>query len=332
MAKRRTGAVAAGAAVAAGGAIAAGKVVHEAVAARAERKRARRFRLDPDEPVREGIGRVAHGQLDYAIAVVGGREGNGPEALHDARKTLKRVRAVLRLCRSELGKDRFRQENTILRDAGRALSDTRDAQVLVETLDDLRESLGPHLPEDTWSGFRETLVADARARVEHEGAGGYPKVLTALVGVRERVDVWPLPDHAPADALAGGLERIYGNARRAQRRAKRDPSPERLHELRKRTKDLWHSGQLLTPVLPGPVGKLRRRAHRLADALGDHHDLIVLLARADSMPEAFGPGERELLHARAGRRLQALEHEALRRAAKLYRRKPRKLIRRLAPR
>jgi CHAD domain-containing protein len=330
MAKRSTGAVAAGAAVAAGGALAAGKVVHDVVAERAERRRARRFRLDPDETVREGIGRIAHGQLDHAIALVEGREGKGPEGVHEARKALKRLRAVLRLCRKELGKDRFRQENAILRDAGRAMSDTRDAQVLVETLDGLRASLGPDLPENTWSRFHAMLVAEARARADRNGTGGYEQVVTALAGVRERVDVWPLTDDAGADALAPGLERIYANARRARRRAKREPSPEHLHELRKRTKDVWYSGQLLTPVLPGPVRKLRRRAHRLADALGDHHDLTVLLEHADSMPDAFGPGERELLHARAERRRRALAQEALERAAKLYRRKPRKLVRRLA--
>jgi CHAD domain-containing protein len=330
MAKRSTGAIAAGAAVAAGGAIAAGKVVHDAVAERAERKRARRFRLDPDETAREGIRRVARGQLDHAIGLVEGREGDGPEAVHEARKALKRLRAVLRLCRRELGKDRFRQENAILRDAGRALSDTRDAQVLVETLDGLRASLGPDLPEDTWSRFHAMLVAEARARAERNGTGGYEQIVSALVGVRERVDGWPLPDDAGADGLTRGLERVYANARRARRRAKRRPSPERLHELRKRTKDVSYSGQLLSPVLSGPVGKLRRRAHRLADVLGEHHDLVVLLERADSMPDAFAPGERELLHARAERRLRALEHEALERGARLYRRKPGKLVRRLA--
>ena len=339
MAKRSTGAIAAGAAVAAGGAIAAGKVVHDVVAERTERKRARRFRLDPDETVRDGIGRVVHGQLDHAIVLVEGREGTGPEAVHEARKALKRLRAALRLCRKELGKDRFRHENAILRDAGRALSDTRDAQVLVETLDGLRaslgpnppdDSLGPDLPDDTWLRFHAMLVAEAQARAEHEGAGGYEQVVAALVGVRERVDGWPLPDDPGADALAAGLERIYGNARRARRRAERDPSPERLHELRKRTKDVWYSGQLLTPVLPGPVGELRRRAHRLADVLGEHHDLIVLRERADSMPDAFGLGERELLHTRSERRLRALEQEALDHAAKLYRRKPRELVRLLA--
>jgi CHAD domain-containing protein len=332
MAKRKTGAVAAGTAVAAGGAIIAGKAVHDAVSNRAERKRARRFRLDPDETVCDGIGRVARGQLELAIALVEGREGAGPEATHEARKALKRVRAVLRLCRPWLGDERFGQENAILRDAGRALSGIRDAQVLVETLDGLREGCGDRVDEGTWSGFRDALAADIAVR-ERAGSGDRADspVAAALVGVRERVGVWPLPEDERVVALAGGLGRIYSKARRAARRAANRPSPEHLHELRKRSKDVWHAAQLLGPALGKRSTKLRRRAHRLADVLGDDHDLTVLAERADAMPGTFAAGERELLHTVIERRQRTLRREGLRRAGKLYRRKPRKLVRRLEP-
>jgi len=329
--KPSTRAVAASAAVAAGGALAAGKVVRGVVAERAERERARRFRLAPDEAPRAGIGRVARGQLDIAIELIQGRDGDSAEAVHEARKALKRVRAVLRLCRGWLGEERYRQENTILRDAGRSLSGLRDAQVLVETLDGLREPLGPELPEDAWSGFRERLTADAAALAETEGrAGPYGNVVLALAGVRERAELWPLPHDGGPEHLANGLEQVYRKARRARRRANRERTTENLHELRKRTKDLWHSGQLLDPLSRKRVGKLRRRAHRVSDLLGEDHDLAVLLDRAEQVPEAFGPGELELLGALAERRRRALAREALSRAAKLYRRKPRKLARRLA--
>src|SRR5947209_19451407 len=104
MAKRNTKTVAASAAVAAGGALAAGKVVHDFVSERTKRKRSRRFRLAPDETARGGIARIGEGQLELAISLIDGREGEGPEAIHEARKALKRVRAVLRLSRGWLGK------------------------------------------------------------------------------------------------------------------------------------------------------------------------------------------------------------------------------------
>jgi CHAD domain-containing protein len=142
------------------------------------------------------------------------------------------------------------------------------------------------------------------------------------------VAVWPAP--GDADALADGLEQVYRKARRARRRAAQHPTAENFHELRKRTKDVWYAGQLLSPVSPKRISKLRRRAHKLADVLGSEHDLTVLLERAERTPVAFAPGELKLLRAHAGRHRQALRREALTRAAKLYRRKPRKLARRLS--
>jgi CHAD domain-containing protein len=332
MDKRTTRAVAASAAVATGGAIAAGKVVHELVADRAERKRARRFRLEPGESARDGIARVVRGQLDLAIELLDAGDSDRAESVHEARKALKRLRAALRLCRQWLGEERFRQENTILRDAGRSLSGARDAEVLVETLDALRESLGPELGDGTWSGFRERLVAESEAHQDGDAdAERSGKVALALAGVRDRVEVWPLPEDGGPEELAGGLERVYAKARRAGRRAERRPSTARLHELRKRTKDVWHAGQLLGSLSPKRVRRLRRRAHRLSDVLGDDHDLAVLLDRAEQLPDTFGPGELELLRAAVERRRRTCRREALAREGKLYRRKPRKLVRRLTP-
>lgn len=318
---------AASAAVVAGGAIVAGKVVRDAVSERSDRQRARRFRLEPGETVRSGIGRIARGQLDLAIALIEGEEGRGPEAIHDARKSLKRVRAVLRLCRDRLGEERFRQENTILRDAGRSMSGARDARVLVETLDRIREPIAADLTDGTWASFRDALENEAEA----DGTGGEEANLaTALIGVRERVAVWSLPDDSGPDALADGFRRVYAKGRRALRRAERHPTDEHLHELRKRTKDVWHCGQVLQPVCPKRVKKLRRRAHQLADLLGDDHDLAVLLERAEQASELFGQSELELLRTLIARRRRRLQRDALAKGAKVYRRKPRKVLRRLA--
>ena len=55
------------------------------------------------------------------------------EAIHDVRKRIKKIRAVIRLVRDDLGKEIYQQENHCFRDAGRRLSEVRDAQVLLET-------------------------------------------------------------------------------------------------------------------------------------------------------------------------------------------------------
>src|SRR5947209_11616499 len=95
----------AAAAAALTGVAAAGKLVADRVGRR--RQKARRFRLRRGEPLAEGIRRVARGRLDDALDHLEG--GVGAEepaiAVHEARKSLKRARAVVRLARDELGDD-----------------------------------------------------------------------------------------------------------------------------------------------------------------------------------------------------------------------------------
>ena len=60
------------------------------------------------------------------------------EAIHDARKNIKRIRALYRLIASDI-EDFQKAENARLRDIGRALSHLRDTAVLAETADYLEQ-------------------------------------------------------------------------------------------------------------------------------------------------------------------------------------------------
>jgi CHAD domain-containing protein len=320
----KRGSIAAASALVASGAIAAGKLVRDRVKQRKESKRSRRYRLDPGESPLAGIGRIARGQLDLATELLE-RGGHDGEAIHEARKSLKRLRATLRLSRDHLGPDRYRRENVILRDAGRELSGARDARVLLETLDGLAERCPDELPD----GARTRLRAALAATAETAGATGEasaPAVLGALADARARVATWPLPEDGGPQALAPGLDRIYRRGRRALRTTEKETSAENLHELRKRAKDLWHAAQLLRPTAPKRMKKLARRAHRVSDLLGEDHDLTVLLDRARAQPEPLDPAELAALSAVVQRRQRRLRRQALAVAGRLYRRKPRKLV------
>ena len=76
--------------------------------------------------------------------------------------------------------------------------------------------------------------------------------------------------------LAPGLERTYKRGRARFSDVRRDPSPENVHEWRKRVKDLWYHLRLLRDSWPEVLGAVSDQAHELSDLLGDHHDLSVL--------------------------------------------------------
>lgn len=291
---------------------------------RTHREQARRYRLSRDEAAGPGLKRVVAGQLANAVEWLTADDAAAGDAVHDARKALKRSRAALRLGRDLVGGQRYRRENAALRDAGRDLSKLRDAQVLLETLDELA-------PPASFPRLRQALDEQAGSGQNNGQARPEIKaVVPQLEQARDRVEGWALPEEGGAVQLAPGFERIYRRGRRALRAARRDPSVENLHELRKRSKDLWHAAQLLRDANPKRAQALSRRAHELSDLLGSDHDLAILGQRAAGDPGLLTAPERKRLGKLIASRRKRLRGQAMDSAGRLYRRKPGKLIQRLA--
>ena len=279
---------------------------------------ARAYRLEAGEPLPEGIVRIAHGRIDHALDELRGKSDSSPEeAVHEARKDLKKLRALLRMARADLGEETFRRENACFRDAGRELAGVRDSDVLLETLRALE------LPAGIEGDLRRTIQA-------HRATGGGDGRRTAAAGVvamlreaRGRVDDWPL-ERDSFDALRDGLERTYRRGRRDLRAARAAPTVAALHEWRKRVKELWYQHTLLRTLWPPVMQAVGDDAHELANRLGDDHDLAMLVDWLRENAEA----EAEFFEA-AERRRTELQVEAIALGERLYADKPGAYVRRL---
>jgi CHAD domain-containing protein len=279
------GAAAAGAAAgaaAAGAAVAGGKLAHDRFA---RSKPSRAYRFKDDEAVPDAIRRIALGRIDHALEELRGKADSTPEeAVHEARKDMKKLRGLIRLVRGELGEKAYRRENAAFRDAGQLLSGVRDADVMVATIDQLAERFPKELPPDASGGLRQALEAQ---EPDDDRSQAARQAVEMLEQAWDRVDDWPLEEDS-FDALEGGLEQVYARGRKAFRAAKNDPTAERLHEWRKRSKDLWYHHQLLQSSWPEAIDPLSDQAHDLADHLGDDHDLAVLAEWAKEHAGAAG--------------------------------------------
>ncbi len=273
----------------------------------------------------------AREQLEGAVAQLE-RTGEDPvDAIHEARKHLKKTRALLRLVRPALGTKACRRENDALREAGLALSGARDADVLVETADKLAERAAGRLSADVLGQLREALAAEAaRGREAGGGPADLAAVERALRDAVARVDRWPLDGAGPGDVLAG-ISRAYDRGREAFAVARGEPTPERLHEWRKRAKDLWYHQRLLRDVWPAVMAAQAAEAHALTELLGDDHDLAVLMERLHA-PAPLTPAvdaEREALLALAAERGDELRVAATRLGRRVYAESPKAFARRL---
>lgn len=278
------------------------------------------FQLRPDESVRQGIRRIARKQIDKAREALARRGESPEEAVHDARKCFKRLRAVVRLVRDEVGEREYRRANVHFRDAGRPLAEIRDAHALLEALEALAER-SPDVPASAWDALRGGLRR-RESRVSREvlaEGGAVDAVLAVLDDAQRRVKKWHVG--RSFSALESGLKWSYQRGRSACATASADPTAENMHEWRKRVKDLWHHLQIVQSIRPEVLEDLAEQAHRLADLLGDEHDLAVLRAMMEAGTVSAGEGTPDVL-ASIDRHRGELQQEAVALGDELYRDSP----------
>ncbi len=183
-----------------------------------------------ESPLRKVIRRIARGQLDQAEAEL----KNAPKrklaaAVHDTRKSLKRLRATVRLGRDALGEETYKRENQAFRDTGRRLAGVRDASVLIETLDALEQATPGELPSDATAGLRERLEAERKQALQSlkDDDAAIDGVCDDLDQARTRTATWTFEADGFA-ALEPGLQahlraRAKGDERRGGGAEHRQP-------------------------------------------------------------------------------------------------------------
>ncbi len=291
------------------------------------------YKLLDGEPVGPGLKRVILAQVDDAIAQLRGEAEDEPaEAIHEARKDMKKIRSALRLVRDDLGDDVWRHQNDHYRDVARTLSSFRDAEILVDALDGLGERFGSSA-RTRLDGLREQLqreVADAHAdgsieRAMATGAAALSAGRAATADLPLDGDGWKL--------IAPGIHRSYRRGRRRLRAVEDDSSVTNLHELRKRVKDLWYQLRLIAEADRVLIGSLADLTHDLSDHLGDDHDLALLRDEGARRERAFeDPGDQRFLSELIDRRRGELQFAAISLGERIYDRKPKKFVKRLEDR
>src|SRR5581483_9455456 len=243
----------------------------------------------PDESVHAAILRIAREEATDAAKRLRDSAGNRDEAIHEARKSVKKLRALIRLVSNELGSTAD-EENTHLRDVGRQMSELRNAAAMLEVIDGLEKHFGVvnHLAEvrqhfltrkaDAENGPKATAIMHAAA--------------TAFNGFAERAGNWPLTTD-DFSAFKKGLKKSVRAGRRALACVKKEPSDENYHEWRKSAKDHWYHLRLLSGVMGRPIERREKQFDRLAETLGDDHNLVVLRDVLSAEPHVFS-ARREL--------------------------------------
>ena len=334
--------------------IAAGVAVRVGIAiarAGSERRSARMSGPDPrlglkhDEASAEGLRRMLLAQADLAI---GSLESTGTReqrerAVHETRKAIKRIRALLRLLREELGERLYARENAALRELTGELAGARDAEVMLATFEKLTSKAPKRLRRGRGvHRLRKALEAEQeRARRElFDGEAKRQRAIQELTAFRARASTWSIDPSGRS--LERSTRRLYEQGRRRYRRARQGKRPHttRMHEWRKRVKDLRYACEALRRERSPSSGfdrsgtskearwlqRTAERADELSELLGQEHDLAVLEAwirkpvvRDGSDVVSVGRRSRKELLKLIGKRRQKLRARALEKGKRLYR-------------
>jgi CHAD domain-containing protein len=228
------------------------------------------FKFHPnEESAGAGVRRIALEQVEAALS-----EAKAPTAsedtIHSLRRRCKKLRGLLRLIKPQF--KHFADENGQLRSAAAGLAGSRDAAVMIKTLESLREE-DNNLPI---KAVRKQLVANNEAAARRGSAQSmlaeFNKSFEAL---QTRIPDWKVRGHG-FDCLADGLGENYRRMRQGIDAAQDSNDPVEFHEWRKAAKYFWHHLSLLSDCAPAMTHPYRAGVAELEQSLGSHHDLAVL--------------------------------------------------------
>ena len=221
------------------------------------------------ETVGAALARIGLLQFDRVALGLAGRPDRDT-GTHEARKALKRLRALLRLVHPHLDAEARRAEDAALRDMGRTLAPLRDARVTIDTLDAIAPAACPAL-----RATLERRHAEASRSVSAASTEAPAEVLSEA---RTR---WAalFPGSVPGgfESVAPRIVRTYKRGRRRMRRAAGSSRDRDFHEWRKEVKHLRYQMEALRPWDPGALASRIAHLDELGELLGAEHDLTVLI-------------------------------------------------------
>jgi CHAD domain-containing protein len=285
------------------------------------------FELHRRTHLEHELEKIVRRELRKTTCALAGSGGSKLEnAVHESRKSVKKVRAVAAIL-EEAGTKLPRKDRKRLKAAARALSRLRDSAAIVDTFDRVRRRYPKVLSVHTYGILRRGLVgARNREQAHAQRDGVVAEAAEQLATTRKSAKHWASRS-IDVSGIVAVVAASYRRSRTTMKRARATGQSATLHRWRKALKTLWYQLRLARPLTTG-VAPMIADLKRLETELGDDHNLIVLAATLR--------GCRDLRTMRADirqiDRLAARMRQPLRRRAfalgrRLYRRKPKAFAR-----
>ena len=232
------------------------------------------MRIPPGEPVEPAIYRLLQERTRRACKELKVPLGN--EGIHDVRRELKRLRALLDLVDHRWPTRQRRRWRERLRRCSRELSEVRDAWARIQSLSLVPPDERTGLSDRFWMSLGRGLKREARAATRCWNRRHRFRVLRRRLQSLGQNQSPGRPARDGWRLLADGLQATYRQSRQDLRQVEARPTTTHCHRWRKSVKRLGCQLTLLRPTQSPSLAGWAFGLDRLGSRLGDEHDLFLL--------------------------------------------------------
>ena len=229
------------------------------------------FELKKDESISHGLRRLAEKELRRAHKNLADSGEATDQTIHAARKSIKKVRAVVQLIEDAVGVT-MKKPRKRLRRVSRTLSSMRDADAMVKALGKLRNANPRAFSEHTFARVKRRLSSDKATLRQTAHEVGLDGADGRIRRLRKDVKDWHVDG---VKSLRAGIREAHRRGRQALEIARKKQTESDFHQWRKDLKTLWY----LLRLVEGAGRAVKRDVevlHRAELQLGDAHDLSLL--------------------------------------------------------
>lgn len=252
------------------------------------------------------------------------RELNNPEIskdilIHNSRKRVKNIRAILKLIEDNIGSKTFKDLNTSLRNLNRNSANVRRAYVMIGIIDKEIKAIS--------DGRTIKLLESLKSDIEQNLISAQPKIninqiLTAYFdyfhSFEKKVEAWKF-NRKDFTLIKIGLARIYDQGKQFSKQIKKNHDVLLFHEMRKNCKDLSYALDIIQKAWPVVLKSYNDQIKLLTDYIGDMHDLYefkLMLNKNLSMNNS--KGQRPILLNKIDERINSFMPITLKLAEKIF--------------
>jgi CHAD domain-containing protein len=291
------------------------------------------FKLGSSIDTASELLRTMEHQLLYVSDLFSPAPKDAGKAIHRARQTYKKCRALLRLMRDAMGYAAYYRENICLREMQRELSRIRDADVQYKLFTRLSEDF-PEFGKKAWfAGIMKEARKNYDLEMDHFLESGKAADISRQSYAKAlQCRQYTLNGEGFA-LIEGGLTRIYRQGREMGNLVfTQDADAFEIHSFRKKAKYLQYQLTYLRTISKSLIKAMSSTMEQLADNLGYYNDLYIACMRIQAYAEDHQIGQKKNLEILLGRLREEMEgaKEDSRKIYEMqYAEKPKHYIRRL---